>query len=95
MWLTTAAYYADLDPAHFQVPKDDGLAELFDHAITDSAADVLQLVAEGRSAKEIAAVLHISPRTAEFHKARLMEALGAQSTAELIQYAIRTGMSAV
>ena len=47
------------------------------------------------SAKEIAAVLHISRRTAEFHKARLMEALGAQNTAELIQYAIRTGVSSV
>jgi DNA-binding NarL/FixJ family response regulator len=63
--------------------------------LTPRQREVLQLVAEGRSAKEIAALLHISPRTAEFHKARLMEALGAQNTAELIQYAIRTGVSAV
>jgi GNAT superfamily N-acetyltransferase len=45
-WLTTAAYYADLDSAHFQVPRDDGLAERFDNAITGGGADVLQLVAE-------------------------------------------------
>jgi DNA-binding CsgD family transcriptional regulator len=45
----------------------------------------LQLVAEGRSAREIAAILRISRRTAEFHKARLMESLGVQNLAELIQ----------
>jgi DNA-binding NarL/FixJ family response regulator len=61
--------------------------------LTPRQREVLQLVAEGRSAKEIATVLHISRRTAEFHKARLMEALGIQNTAELIQYAIRTGVT--
>jgi DNA-binding NarL/FixJ family response regulator len=60
--------------------------------LTSRQREVLQLVAEGRSAKEVATVLHISRRTAEFHKARLMEALGVQSTAELIQYAIRNGV---
>jgi DNA-binding NarL/FixJ family response regulator len=60
--------------------------------LTPRQREVLQLVAEGRSAKEIASVLRISRRTAEFHKARLMETLGVQSTAELIQYALRTGV---
>ena len=60
--------------------------------LTPRQREVLQLVAEGRSAKEIAAELRISRRTAEFHKARLMGALGVQNTAELIQYAIRTGV---
>jgi DNA-binding NarL/FixJ family response regulator len=60
--------------------------------LTSRQREVLQLVAEGRSAKEIASVLRISRRTAEFHKSRLMEALGVQSTAELIQYALRTGV---
>ena len=46
VWLSAAAYYADLDPAHFQVPSGQGLAGLFDKAITDAGADVLQLVAE-------------------------------------------------
>jgi DNA-binding NarL/FixJ family response regulator len=63
--------------------------------LTPRQRDVLQLVAEGRSAKEIAAVLRISRRTAEFHKARLMDTLGVQSTAELVQYAIRTGVTSV
>jgi DNA-binding NarL/FixJ family response regulator len=63
--------------------------------LTPRQREVLQLVAEGRSAKQIAALLRISRRTAEFHKARLMETLGVQNTAELIQYAIRTGVSSV
>jgi DNA-binding NarL/FixJ family response regulator len=65
-----------------------------DGELTPRQREVLQLVAEGRSAKEIAAVLHISPRTAEFHKARLMGTLGAQNTAELIQHAMRLGLAA-
>jgi DNA-binding NarL/FixJ family response regulator len=60
--------------------------------LTPRQREVLQLVAEGRSAKEIAALLRISRRTAEFHKARLMEVLGLQTTAELIQYALRVGL---
>ena len=63
--------------------------------LTPRQREVLQLVTEGRSAKEIAAILRISRRTAEFHKARIMETLGVQNTAELIQYAIRTGISSV
>jgi DNA-binding NarL/FixJ family response regulator len=63
--------------------------------LTPRQREVLQLVAEGHSAKEIASVLRISRRTAEFHKSRLMETLGVQNTAELIQYAIRTGVSSV
>jgi DNA-binding NarL/FixJ family response regulator len=63
--------------------------------LTPRQREVFQLVAEGHSAKEIAALLRISRRTAEFHKARLMETLGVQNTAELIQYAIRTGVSSV
>jgi DNA-binding NarL/FixJ family response regulator len=63
--------------------------------LTPRQREVLQLVAEGHSAKEIAVLLHISPRTAEFHKARLMKTLGLRNVAELIQYAIRTGIGSV
>jgi DNA-binding NarL/FixJ family response regulator len=63
--------------------------------LTPRQRQVLQLVAEGRSAKEIATMLHVSRRTAEFHKARLMEKLGVQNMAELIQYAIRAGIISV
>ncbi len=54
--------------------------------------EVLQLLAEGKSIKEIAAVLDISPRTAEFHKYRMMEQLKIKTIAELIQYALRHGV---
>jgi DNA-binding NarL/FixJ family response regulator len=51
--------------------------------------EVLQLVAEGRNTKEIAEILHVSPRTVESHRYRIMETLGLRSTAELVQYAIK------
>jgi DNA-binding NarL/FixJ family response regulator len=54
--------------------------------------EVLQLLAEGKSMKEAAGILNISPRTVEFHKYRMMEALGVTSTAELIQYAVKRGL---
>jgi DNA-binding NarL/FixJ family response regulator len=68
----------------------EGMEEL-----TPRQREVLQLVAEGSSAKEIAGLLGISRRTAEFHKARLMETLGVQTTAGLVQYALRTGVSSL
>jgi DNA-binding NarL/FixJ family response regulator len=63
--------------------------------LTARQREVLQLFAEGRSAKEVAALLSISIRTAEAHKARILEALGLRNTAELVQYAIRTGVISV
>lgn len=63
--------------------------------LTGRQREVLQLCAEGLSAKEVAAVLKISKRTAEFHKARLLETLGLRSTAELVHYAIRNGIISV
>ncbi|MFN7893124.1 MAG: response regulator [Pirellula sp.] len=63
--------------------------------LTARQREVLQLVAEGRSAKEIAAKLGVSVRTAEAHKANVMTALELRSTAELVQYAIRNGLISV
>jgi DNA-binding NarL/FixJ family response regulator len=54
--------------------------------------EVLQLLAEGKSMKEVAAVLDISPRTVEFHKYRIMELLGVKTNAELVQHAIKLGV---
>jgi DNA-binding NarL/FixJ family response regulator len=62
--------------------------------LTPRQREVLQLVAEGRSAKEVASILNISPRTAEFHKYRLMEQLAVTTNAELVQYAMRYGLVA-
>jgi DNA-binding NarL/FixJ family response regulator len=54
--------------------------------------EVLQLLAEGRSMKEVAAVLDISPRTVEFHKYRIMGVLGVKTNAELVQQAAKLGL---
>ena len=56
--------------------------------LTRRQREVLQLIAEGHSAKSIAHVLDISVKTAEFHRASIMEKLGLRSTAELTRYAI-------
>jgi DNA-binding NarL/FixJ family response regulator len=60
--------------------------------ITARQREVLQLIAEGRTMKEIASILHISSRTAESHKYEMMQSLGLGTTAELIQYAIRLNL---
>ena len=63
--------------------------------LTPRQREVLQLFAEGLIAKEVAATLKISRRTAEFHKARIMNELGIHSTAELTQFAIKHGIISV
>ena len=63
--------------------------------LTARQREVLQLIAEGRSAKEVAAVVKISIRTAEAHKAHILKALGLRTTADLVQYAIRNGIITV
>jgi DNA-binding NarL/FixJ family response regulator len=57
--------------------------------LTARQREVLQLLAEGRSMKEVANVLNVTPRTVAFHKYRMMEQLNVKSTAELVQYAVR------
>ena len=57
--------------------------------LTPRQREVLQLIAEGRSMKEIATVLNVTPRTVAFHKYRMMEQLRVKSTAELVQYAVK------
>jgi DNA-binding NarL/FixJ family response regulator len=60
--------------------------------LTPRQREILQLVAEGKSAKQIASTLDISPRTVEFHKYQAMESLGIHSNAELIHFAIKHGL---
>ncbi|MBZ5618428.1 MAG: response regulator transcription factor [Acidobacteriia bacterium] len=60
-----------------------------DNPLTPRQREVLQLIAEGRTMKEVASILHISPRTAESHKYEIMQTLGVETTAALIQYALR------
>jgi DNA-binding NarL/FixJ family response regulator len=56
--------------------------------------EVLQLLAEGRTMKEIARILKITPRTVAFHKYSIMEELGIRSSAGLVQFAVRHGIVA-
>lgn len=57
--------------------------------ITDRQLEVLQLLAEGKSMKEVGAVLNLATRTVAFHKYRLMQNLNLKNDAEVVQYAVR------
>jgi len=61
-------------------------------ALTPRQREVLQLVAEGRTVKEIASILDVAPRTIEYHKNSLALNLGLKTTAELTQYAVKDGI---
>ena len=63
--------------------------------LTSRQREVLQLLAEGKSAKEIAKILHISARTVEFHKYNIMEHLGIKTSAELVHFAIKHGIVSI
>ncbi len=60
--------------------------------ISTRQSEVLQLIAEGKSMKEIAYILQLKPGTVAFHKYRIMEVLGVKSNAELIEYALKHHM---
>lgn len=64
----------------------------FGRELTFRQKEVLQLIAEGKQAKEMAAILGISIKTVEFHKASITDALGLRTTAELTRYAIEHGI---
>jgi DNA-binding NarL/FixJ family response regulator len=63
--------------------------------LTPRQREVLQLVAEGKTMKEVASQLNISTRTAESYKYHLMNVLGIRTTAELVQHAIKIGLITV
>lgn len=54
--------------------------------------EILQLVAEGKSNKEIAVILNLAVKTVEFHKTRVMQVLGLKTASELTKYAIANGI---
>jgi DNA-binding NarL/FixJ family response regulator len=68
-------------------------AHLFGGRLTPRQREALQLIAEGKSMKEIAEILKISVRTVEFHKNAIMRGLGCRSTAELTRYAFQHGIA--
>jgi DNA-binding NarL/FixJ family response regulator len=63
--------------------------------ISPRQREILQLLTEGKSSKEIASILNISARTVEFHKYRMMEHLNIKTSAELVQYAVKHGIISV
>jgi two-component system, NarL family, response regulator NreC len=68
--------------------KERGLTDSYD-LLTDREKEVLQLLAEGRSNKEVAALLDVGVSTIETHRANLMQKLNLHSTAEIVLYAVR------
>ncbi len=68
-----------------------GLQDSYD-LLTDREKEVLQLIAEGKSNKEIAALLNVSPYTVETHRAHIMQKLNLHNTAEIVLYAVRKGI---
>jgi DNA-binding NarL/FixJ family response regulator len=84
--LTHGGLLSGLDPRrHSQ--------QLFASHLTPRQREVLQLIAEGKSAKEMAHALGVSQKTIEFHKANLMEIVGLRTTAELTRYALQQGLA--
>ncbi|HEV2500084.1 MAG TPA: response regulator transcription factor [Terriglobia bacterium] len=66
--------------------------EILSEPLTARERQVLQLVAEGKTTKEVASLLDVSVKTAETHRANLMKKLDIHETAGLVRYAIRTGL---
>ena len=86
-------------PAIARVMLDDYVRQLADKGVTDRyqslserEREIFQLIAEGKTNKEIAALLSISPSTVETHRARIMEKLDLHSAAEIVLYAVRRGV---
>ena len=70
------------------VDRPQGLFEL----LSPRQREILQLIAEGRSTKEIAQLLEVTVKTVETHRADLMQRLGIRGIASLVRYAIRMGL---
>lgn len=94
-----AAGTSFFSPAAAKVLLDDylrhlsqkGIVNRYD-ALSEREREVLQLIAEGRSSKEVAEVLSISPATVETHRTHILQKLDVHNTAELVLYAVRRGV---
>ena len=72
---------------------NQGKSQTEEKRITKRQTEILQLLAEGMSMKEVASILDLKPGTVAFHKYRMMETLGVKSNAELLEYAIKRQMT--
>lgn len=77
---------------HLSLGELRSSGEVLANELTPRQREVLQMVAEGRTVKEISAALKISPKTVEFHKNALMNETGLRTTADLTRYAISRGV---
>src|ERR1044071_1254600 len=68
-----------------------GLQDSYD-LLTEREKEILQLVAEGKSNKDVASILNLSQNTVETHRTRIMQKLGLHSTADIVLYAVRKGI---
>jgi DNA-binding NarL/FixJ family response regulator len=75
-----------------QLAKQESLKGERSAGLTPREVEILQLICEGKSNKEIAAQLDLSANTVAVHRANIMDALGIHKTAELVVYAIRNGL---
>ncbi len=75
------------------ISKSDPTKQKSQPELTLREREVLQIIAEGKTAKEIASMLNISVKTAEIHRRNIMNKLNAKSTAELTKYAIKEGLT--
>ncbi|HEY3440372.1 MAG TPA: response regulator transcription factor [Paludibaculum sp.] len=98
---SVSAGKAFFSPAVSRMLVEDYVRQLQDRDIEDSydlltarEREILQLVAEGKSNKDVAAMLNLSPYTVETHRGNIMEKLGLHSVPELILYAVRKGVIA-
>jgi two-component system, NarL family, response regulator NreC len=73
---------------YVRVLKQEGLSDTFD-LLTVREREVLQLLAEGKTNKEVAVLLDVSPYTVESHRTKLMQKLNIHNTAEIVLYAVR------
>jgi DNA-binding NarL/FixJ family response regulator len=94
-----AARLSYFSPAVAKVLRDENVQRRIEAGVTDRfdalsarEREVLQLVAEGHSNKEIAEVLSVSPSTVDTHRAHILQKLDIHNTAELVMYAVRRGV---
>jgi DNA-binding NarL/FixJ family response regulator len=80
--------FLDRDGKHSQKSPIDFSGDL----LTSREREVIQLLAEGRTSKEVAVTLNLSVKTAETHRTNLMRKLGLHSVADLTRYAVRNGI---
>ena len=94
-----AAGKSFFSPAIARVIADDYVRQLADRGVSDRyellserEREIFQLIAEGKTNKEIAALLFLSPSTVDTHRSRIMEKLDVHSAAEIVLYAVRKGV---